>query len=199
MIDRMIENGSLLKFGTSEPGLIARASEGKLVMSLGPTWFGEYVMKPNYQIPAGHLSAAIPPRWSDQDQPLAWSWGGGNFGYWRDTEIPEVAADIVTWVTTEEQHLKNAVTMPAFESASIVWGERVNNDPYYATNDVYDTMLAAAEYSSPDFASLGYDMRVAFGKTVSASLSTDGKLVDLLADYEQELTNAAKVAGYKVE
>lgn len=47
MIDRMIENGSLLKFGTSEPGLIARASEGKLVMSLGPTWFGEYVMKPN--------------------------------------------------------------------------------------------------------------------------------------------------------
>lgn len=199
LIDRMIENGSLLKFGTSEPGLISEATDGKFVMTLGPTWFGEYVIKPNYQLPAGRLAAAVQPRWADQDEPLAWSWGGGNFGYWRDTEYPEIAADIITWVTTQEDHLKNAVTMPAFESASIVWGERVNNDPYYATNDVYDTMLEAAKYSSPDFASLGYDMRTAFGKTVSASLATDGKLVELLPDYERELKNSAKLSGYKVE
>lgn len=199
LIDRMLENGSLLRFGTSEPGLITEATAGKLVMSIGPTWFGEYVMKPNYKVAEGHLSAALPLRWADEEAPVAWSWGGGNFGYWKETEHKEIAADIITWATTQEDHLVNAVTMPAYQQPSIAWGKRVNSDPYYATDDVYDTMLAAAAFSSPHFASLGYDMRSAFGKTISASLSTDGKLVDLLPVYEQELINAARLAGYQVE
>lgn len=199
MVNNMQANGSLSQYGAFEPGLVAEASEGKLVMNIGPTWFGEYVMKPNYGIPDGRLAVAVTPRWSDQDKPLTYSWGGGNYGGWKDTEHPEIVRDIIIWTSTEETHLKDAVTMPADSSAAVIWGDRVNSDPYYATTDVFDVMLDAAQYSHPGYASLRFDIRGAYTKTVIGPLSSGEKLIDLLPAFQEEIVNVAKIAGYKVE
>ena len=199
MTDNMRANGSLSQYGSFEPGLVAEAADGKLVMNLGPTWYGEYVMKPNYGIEEGHLAVANPPRWSDEDQPLTYSWGGGNYGGWKDTEHPDIVRDIIVWTATEETHLENAVTMPAYESAAVVWGKRVNADPYYATDDVFDVMLNAAQYSHPGYASLRFDIRGAYTKTVIGPLAEGEKLVDLLPAFEEEVVNVAKISGYEVE
>ena len=48
----------------------------------GPTWFGEHVMRPLYELEGGLLPATDSLKWADQDQALAWSWGGGVFGGW---------------------------------------------------------------------------------------------------------------------
>ena len=199
MLDNMRANGSLSQYGAFEPGIVAEAADGKLVMNLGPTWFGEYVMKSNYGIPEGHLAVALPPRWADQDQPLTYSWGGGNYGGWKDTEHPDIVRDIIVWTATEESHLESAVTMPADSSASVVWGNRVNSDPYYATTDVFDVMLEAADYSHPGYASLRFDIRGAYTKTVIGPLAEGEELVDLLPDFQEEVINVAKVSGYEVE
>jgi hypothetical protein len=68
---------------------------------IGPTWFGEYVIKPTYEWPAGKLAAALPLKWDDQSQPLTWSWGGGTYGAWKDTAHPAEAVDLVTWMSTD--------------------------------------------------------------------------------------------------
>lgn len=199
MVDNMLANGSLSKFGAFEPGMVAEAADNKLVMMMGPTWYGEFVMKPSYGIPAGRLAVAAPPRWSAQDEPLTFSWGGGNYGGWRGTEHPDIVRDIIIWTATEETHLENAVTMPADSSASVIWGQRVNADPYYATNDVFDQMLDAAQYSHPGYASLRFDIRVAWAKTVGPQLAEGQKLADLLPAFAEEVSNMARVAGYEIE
>lgn len=199
MIDNMRANGSLSKFGAFEPGLVAQATENKVVMIMGPTWFGEYVIKPSYGLAEGRLAVAQPPRWSEQGEPLTWSWGGGNYGGWKDSKHPELVRDILIWTATEETHLEKAVTMPADSSAAVVWGKRVNADPYYATNDVFDQMMTAADYSHPGYSSLRFDIRNAWSKVVGPQLAEGQTLVERLPVFQEEATNMAKIAGYKVE
>jgi len=199
MVDNMNANGSLSKHAAFEPGLVKEAKENKLVMMIGPTWFGEFVMKPSYGIKPGRLAVAAPPRWANEEKPLTWSWGGGNYGGWKDTKHPEIVRDMLIWTATEEKHLEKAVTMPADSSAAVVWGARVNADPYYATKDVFDQMLSAADYSHPGYASLRFDIRTAYAKQVGAQLAEGQKLVDRLPAFAEEVANMAKIAGYEVE
>lgn len=79
MVDAMIADGSLAKVGPFDPAFVELAKAGKVPLIIGPTRFGECVIKPTYELPKGLLAAAPPPKWDDQDQPLTWSWGDGTF------------------------------------------------------------------------------------------------------------------------
>jgi ABC-type glycerol-3-phosphate transport system substrate-binding protein len=199
MIDRMIAAGSLAKSGPFEPAYINLAKSGKVALMLGPTWFAEFVIKPTYLWPAKELADALPPKWSDQTQPSTWSWGGGTYGGWKGTQHPKEVVDLLTWVATDVNSQKNAVTMPADKPASIAWGEKLKTDGYYATDNVFDIELQAAEFGNPGYGTLRLGVTDAIAKVVTPQLASGGKLVDLLPALQQELTNGAKVAGYQVE
>ncbi|MCV6591576.1 MAG: ABC transporter substrate-binding protein [Silicimonas sp.] len=72
MVDRMRANGSLSAHGPFEPSFVTEVKDGKLLMFNGPTWFGEHVMRPLYELERGILAASsavtgtpsIPRRWS---------------------------------------------------------------------------------------------------------------------------------------
>ena len=51
MVDHMMANGSLSKVGPFEPDFVNLAKTGKVPLIIGPTWFGEYVIKPTYEWP----------------------------------------------------------------------------------------------------------------------------------------------------
>lgn len=199
MIDRMIANGSLSKASAFEPAFIQQASAGKLVLMPASTWFAEYVIKPTYKFPEKVLADALPPKWADQQQPSTWSWGGGLFGGWKDTKHPKEVVDLLTWVATNVDSQKNAVTMPADKPASIAWSAKLKSDGYYASDDIFDVMLKAADYGNPGYGSLRVNVEEVIGKVVSPQLANGAKLVDLLPALQQELTNNAKVNGYQVE
>jgi len=199
MVDRMLANGSLSKFSTFEPAFIQQASAGKLVLLLGSTWFAEYVIKPTYKFPEKVLANALPPKWDDQQQPSTWSWGGGTFGGWKDSKNPKELVDLLTWVATNVDSQKNAVTMPADKPASIAWGEKLKSDGYYATDNIFDVMLQAAAFGNPGYGTLRVNVGDAVAKVVTPQLSNGSKLVDLLPALQQELTNSARVNGYQVE
>ena len=199
MIDNMLANGSLAKFGPFDPAYINMAKDGKLVLTLGPTWFAEFVIKPTYAWPAKQLAAALPPKWDDQKQPSTWSWGGGTYGGWKDSKHPKEVVDVLTWVATNVDSQKNAVTMPADKPASIAWGAKLKSDGYYASDDVFDVELKAADYGNPGYGTLRFSPADAVAKVVAPQLANGGKFVDLLPTLQQELVNGAKVAGYQVE
>ncbi len=198
MLDRMIENGSLMTSGAFEPALVNEAKQGKLVLFYGPTWFGEHVMRAVYEFEPGTVAAALPPRWEDQDQPSTWSWGGGAFGGWRGTEHPQAVADLLVWMTTDVELQKKAVTMPAHNPASGQWGEAINADPYYAGGNVYDVGEAAAAYSHPSYGGLRFDRPAAYAKIVGPAIATGGSIAEALPDLQEELVNSARVADYEV-
>ncbi len=199
LIDAMVANGSLSKIGVFEPDFVNLAKTGKVPLMIGPTWYGEYVIKPTYEWPAGKLAAALPLKWDDQDKPLTWSWGGGTYGGWKDTAHPAEVVDVIQWMATDVANQTNAVTLPAHKPSSIAWGARLASDEYYATPDVFDVHVAAAEFSHPGYKSLRINVAEAIAKTVTQSVATGGTVEAALPALQNELVSLAKLNGYQVE
>lgn len=199
LVDAMMKNGSLAKVGPFEPDFVNLAKTGKVPLIVGPTWFGEYVIKPTYEWPAGHLAAALPLKWDDQSQPLTWSWGGGTYGGWKDTKHPAEVVDLIEWMATDVANQTNAVTLPAHKPSSIAWGARLKADAYYADPNVFDVEVKAAEYSHPGYASLRFSVSDAIAKVVVQGLSSGQTVESALPALQTELTNLAKLNGYQVE
>lgn len=199
MVDTMLANGSLTRTGPFDPAFSEMASQGNIPLMIGPTWFGEYVIKPAYGWEPGVLAAALPPRWEDQEEPLTWSWGGGTFGGWKDTAHPQAVADLIMWAATDVANQTNAVTLPAHEPSAIAWGAAIAADPYYAQDDVFDVQVAAAVFSHPGYASLRFSVTEAVAKTLSAAGSAGTPIVDALPALETELRNLAQLNRYTVQ
>ena len=195
LVDRMRANGALTSHGPFEPSFVTAVKEGKLLMFNGPTWFGEHVMRPLYDLKPGVLAASSSLKWEGQTQPVTWSWGGGVFGGHRKTEHPEAVIKLITWMTTDTGLQGKATTMPAHAESSKIWRERIAKDPYYAADDVYDMMEKSAPYGHPAYAGYRFDAMAAFSKIDGSS---DAPLAEKIEDYANELKNLAKVNRYKV-
>jgi len=199
MIDAMLANGSLTKVGPFEPDFVTLAKGGKVPLLIGPTWFGEYVIKATYEWEAGKLAAALPLKWADQEQPLTWSWGGGTYGGWKDTAHPAETVDLIQWMATDVANQTNAVTLPAHRPSAEAWGERLKADSYYADPDVFAIEAEAAQYSHAGYTSLRFDVAGAVAKTIVQPLASGGTVEGNLPALQAELTNLAKLNGYQVE
>ncbi|WP_421724667.1 ABC transporter substrate-binding protein [Bauldia sp.] len=199
MVDAMAANGSLSRFGPFDPNFVNQAKEGKVPLIVGPTWFGEYVMRPTYEVPEGRLAAALPLKWESQEQPLAWSWGGGTFGGWKDTEHPEAVVDLIIWSAVDIDNRAIEATLPGHEPSALAWGKRLRSDEYYANHQVLDALVDSAAFSHPDYVSQRFSVPDAIGKVVAPELANGAKLVDLLPALQEELINVARLNGYIVE
>lgn len=198
MIDNMAANGSLIKAGPFDPEFAALAQDGKLVAYVGPTWFGEFIIKPSYEVPAGRIAGALPPRWSNEQAPVTWSFGGGGFGIWKDTANVDAAADMLVWLTTSEANQRDAVTFPPYAPVTRLWGEKLIADEYYADDQLFAAMEEAALYADPNYGARRFDMPSVLGKIVSPAMASGDSLVDTIPALEQEIINTARVAGYQI-
>jgi len=199
MVDTMLANGSLTRTGPFDPAFTELAKAGQIPLMIGPTWFGEYVIKPAYEWEPGVLAAALPLRWEDQAEPLTWSWGGGTFGGWKDTAHPEAVADLIMWAAADVGNQTNAVTLPAHEPSAVAWGAGIASDPYYAQTDVFDVQVAAAPFSHPGYVSLRFSVTEAVAKTLTAAAVAGTPIVDALPALETELRNLAQLNRYTVQ
>ena len=198
MVDRMVAAGSLSLQAPFEASFVDNAKAGKLLMIPGPTWFGEHVIKRRYEFTPGAVGVAKPPKWSGQDQPVTWSWGGGVWGGWKDTEHADVVVDLLTFVTTDAGVASVAVTMPAHQPASVPWGEVVTTSGYYANDDIFDILLESASFGHRGYGSLRIDSRALMTKVVISDMANGASFESLLPNIQTEFENAAKLAKYKV-
>lgn len=198
LVDRMLENGSLARVAPFDPSFIELAKSNKLLMIPGPTWFGEYIVKRQYEFAEGMTGVGMTPKWASQEQPLAWSWGGGVWGGFKDTEHPEAVVDLLTFVTTDIDTNREAVTMPAYQPASVAWGAGFDASGYYAGDADFDTMKDAAPYGHPGYVSLRIDTRASFTKAVVNDLAAGASFESLLPQLQEEFENAAQLARYNV-
>ena len=199
MVDTMVANGSLTKTGPFDPPFVALAKSGKVPLIIGPTWFGEYVIKPTYEFKPGTLAASVPLVWDGQAQPVTWSWGGGTYGGYNKTAHPDEVLDLIVWAATDVSVQTNAVTMPAHAPSALAWGAKLKADAYYANAEVFDVEVASAAFSHPGYVSLRIDLSAAIAKTLSAAISGGGKAVDALPALQTELTNLAQLNKYQVQ
>lgn len=199
MVDAMLANGSLSRVGPFDPAFVELAIAGKVPLIIGPTWFGEYVIKPTYTLAPGLLAATLPPRWDDQDQPLTWSWGGGTFGGWKDTPYPAEMVDLLIWMASDIANQTTAVTLPAHGPSAIAWGANLNADGYYANDGVFAAMVDSAPFSHPLYTSIRIDVTGAIAKTLVPAIAAGQTIESALPALQEELINLAELNGYTVE
>ena len=198
LVDRMIASGALTRTAPFDPEFLELAKTNKVLMIPGPTWFGEFIVKRQYEFAEGITGVAMTPKWASQDNPVAWSWGGGVWGGWKDTAHPEAVVDLLTFVTTDVDTNRAAVTMPAYQPASVEWGAGFDASGYYAGDGNFATMVDAAAFGHPGYVSLRIDTRASFTKAVVNDLAAGASLESLLPQLQEELVNQANLARYKV-
>ncbi len=198
LVDRMMESGALTRSAPFDPEFLELAKSDKVLMIPGPTWFGEFIIKRRFEFAEGKTGVAMTPKWASQDNPIAWSWGGGVWGGWKDTAHPEAVVDLLTFVTTDVDTNREAVTMPAYQPASVEWGAGFDSSGYYAGEGNFATMVDAAAFGHPGYVSLRIDTRASFTKAVVNDLAAGESLESLLPQLQEELVNQAKLARYKV-
>ncbi|WP_345762079.1 ABC transporter substrate-binding protein [Diaminobutyricibacter sp. McL0608] len=196
----LLDAGVLDKRSSFDAGFIKNvAKKDKVAMTLGPSWFGDFVIKAptSWGVPAGEIAAAPQPKWDGADTNTSGAWGGGVFTVSSHSKFPQAAADAAVWLTTSAAATTPSPTFPAYGPANKLWETRIAADPYYASN-VYTPMSEQA----PKIDQVNRPVRFAFEAQVGTKLQADinsGKSLETaLNDFATSLQQLAPQSGYKV-
>ncbi len=203
MLDRLIEAGVIAKLPPFDPAFVDLVKQDKLLMMPAASWFGEYVFggKPDstyYQTAEGQLGVAPIPKWSDQEVRWTGAQGGSAWTMSRHTENPELAVQLIVWLTTSEEYQgQMAPTFPAYLPAAQIWAETTSGNPLYAF-DPYPVMEEAAGLIDPKWREGKFDYGEPFGTTVVETLISGGTIEEALPRYQEALVSLAQAEGYEV-
>lgn len=194
----LLDAGVLETRSPFDAGFIAEVAQaGKIAMTIAPSWWGDFVMKPaeSWGIPAGRIAAAVTPAWDEES--AAGSWGGGMWIVSAESEHLQAAADAAAWLVTAPEVQTDAATYPAYGPANELWAERITADEYYAA-DVYAPMAEAAQQLSDVDNPVLYEISVTEGSVLQPALDGGKSLADAFAEFTAALIQSAQAAGYTV-
>lgn len=199
MLDPLLANGSVSRLGPFDAGINSLAKEGKVLMMPGPSWMGEFIIKPDsgYAIPAGNIEAAAMPIWAGEKTNYSGAYGGGIYIVSSHASDKAAAAAVAQWVSTSEAYQKTAPTYPAYAPAAAEWGKAVTASGYYAADPVPVLKDQAAKIN-PAVGATRYAVDSTVVSTVVSSIKGGGNIADTLADLQAQLSGLAQAAGYEV-
>ena len=202
MLDNLLKLGVIAKVGPFDPVVAKIANDNKLLMIVGPSWFGEYVFggKPDstyYKTAEGQLALAPPLQWAGEDKAYTGFWGGSAWTVSKHSANPKLAVDFAIFASTATEYHGTGPTYPAYAPAAQVWRKTVKDNKLYA-EDPYPIMEQAAALVDPLIASLRFDLLAPF-KAVTVSAITKGETIESsLPEVQKQLVAAAEAQGYTV-
>ncbi len=202
LIQPLLDAGVIDKRSPFDAGFIKDvASQDKVAMTIGPSWWGDFVIRPaaSWNVPAGEIADANMPAWGPGKDNKSGAYGGGVFTVSSHAKYPQAAADAAVWMTTSDWMATAATTptFPAYGPANKLWEARISKDPYYA-NNVYTAMAAGANNISQVDRPVRFPFVAQFGPTLAADINNGKSLTTALDDYAKSLQNLAPQTGYKV-
>lgn len=107
----LIDKGVFYPGSAFSPEYIKIAQEGKLVAHIGPSWFGEFVLRPasSFNIPTGRLTAAPMPMWEGETVNYSGEWGGGIYTISPHAKFPRAALDFALFMVGDKRNVVDVV------------------------------------------------------------------------------------------
>ncbi|MEP6842516.1 MAG: extracellular solute-binding protein [Pseudolysinimonas sp.] len=203
LVQPLLDAGVIDKRSPFDAGFIKDvAAQDKVAMTIGPSWWGDFVIKPaaSWNVPAGEIAAADMPTWGTGNDDRSGAYGGGIFTVSSHSKYPQAAADAAVWMTTSDWMATAASTptFPAYGPANKLWEARISKDPYYA-NNVYTAMADGSLKISQVDRPVRFNFNGQFGPTLAADINNGKSLETALNDYAKSIQNLAPQSGYKVE
>jgi len=180
----------------------------KVVMTIGPSWFGEFVIRPagSWNVPAGQITAAPMPMWAGEKINYSGEWGGGIYTVSPHSKFPKEALAFAIFMVSDKRNVvdvanpdgsKGAPTFPASQKGNALWKAKVSSDKYYAA-DPYPAMLEQSKKIFSGEKPVSYDSNSAMEGTFSNELKKTKDAQKALEAFATYATNLAKQLGYKV-
>ncbi len=180
----------------------------KVVMTIGPSWFGEFVIRPasSWNVPAGQITAAPMPMWAGEKVNYSGEWGGGIYTVSPHSKFPKEALAFAIFMVSDKRNVvdvknpdgsKGAPTFPASQKGNALWKAKVSSDKYYAA-DPYPAMLEQSKKIFSGEKPVSYDSNSAMEGTFSNELKKTKDAQAALVAFSTYAGNLAKQLGYKV-
>ena len=180
----------------------------KVVMTIGPSWFGEFVIRPasSWAVPAGQITAAPMPMWAGETVNYSGEWGGGIYTVSPHSKYPKEALAFAVFMVQDKRNVvdvvnpdgsKGAPTFPASQKGNALWKAKISSDKYYAA-DPYPAMLEQSKKIFSGEKPVSYDTNGAQEGTMSNELKKTKNAQAALDAFATYATNLAKQLGYKV-
>ena len=181
----------------------------KVVMTIGPSWFGEFVIRPagSWAVPAGQITAAPMPMWEGEKVNYSGEWGGGIYTVSPHSKYPKQALAFAIFMVSDKRNVvdvanpdgsKGAPTFPASQKGNALWKSKISSDKYYAS-DPYPAMLEQSKKIFSGEKPVSYDSNGAMEGTYSNELKKTKDAQAALVAFASYATGLAKQLGYSVK
>lgn len=199
LLTQMYDGGALSTQGIFDGD--AAVAGVNLVMSPGAVWWGNYLFRDTWKIPAGQMTASAPLTWAGESSPTTGNEGGGHWGVSSHITGKQLENTLIfaTFVATDPAwQVELSTGLPGYGPVQDKWLAKLATDGYFA--DVPGTQQAfkdAAAAVSP-YSYMLYDTGAVWAETVSPTLIAKGSMGDALSKFGKELVNRADSVGYTV-
>jgi multiple sugar transport system substrate-binding protein len=210
LVQPMIDSGVLSTSAPWDADFIADFGKpDKVVMTIGPSWFGEFVIKPasSWAVPAGEITAAEMPYWAGEKVNYSGEWGGGIYTVSPHSKYPTEALAFAIFMVSDKRNVtdvvnpdgsKGAPTFPASAKGNAYWKAKISADTWYSANP-YPAMLAQSTKIFPGEKPVSYDSNGAMEGTYSNALKKTKNAQSALEEFATYATGLAKQLGYTVK
>ena len=193
LLDPLIADKSV-----STQGFFTQGFDGsKVLMAVGPSWYGQYLFDSAFKTPAGQIAAAAPLTWDGQSTASTGDVGGGIWMVSSHSKNLKAAAALATWLTTSTENLQDAPTYPAYISGAKAWLANPANKDYFA-DDVSTVFLAAADEVWTGWSNTKFSDATPWSNAVLPALTAGKSLTSVLPAWQSAIVNEAKSVGYTV-
>lgn len=198
-LDPLLANGSVSNLSPFDPEMIELAKDGKVLMTPGPSWFGEFVLgaEASYNLPDGRIAVAPIPTWAGETTNYSGAWGGGIYLVSSHSKNLDGAVDIAEWVATSDEYQSTAPTYPAYIPAAETWSAGLAKNKFYAENPA-PVLAEAAGKINPAVAPTRYQITPAITATLVAAIKDGQTIASALPALQTQLAGLAQTVGYEV-
>ena len=210
LVQPMIDSGVLSTSAPWDADFIADyGSKDKVVMTIGPSWFGEFVIKPasSWAVPKGEITAAEMPLWAGEKVNYSGEWGGGIYTVSPHSKFPKEALAFAIFMVSDKRNVTDvlnpdgshgAPTFPASAKGNAYWKAKISADTWYSANP-YPAMLAQSTKIFSGEKPVSYDTNGAMEGTYNNALKKTKNAQSALDEFATYATGLAKQLGYSVK
>jgi ABC-type glycerol-3-phosphate transport system substrate-binding protein len=199
LLSTMYDAGALSTQGIFDGD--AAAAGVNLVMSPGAVWWGNYLFRDTWKIPAGEMSAVAPLTWEGESSASTGNEGGGLWGVSSHITGKQLENTLTfaTFVATDPRWQVDLSTgLPGYGPIQDDWLAKLEADAYFADIPTLQDAFKAAASAVLPYSYMLYDTGSVWTETVSPTLIGGGTVEEAIAAFGEELVNQAKSVGYTI-
>lgn len=200
LLTQMYDAGALSTQGIFDGD--AATAGVNLVMSPGAVWWGNYLFRDTWQIPANQMSAVAPLTWEGESKPSTGNEGGGLWGissHITGKQLENTLTFLKFVATDPAWQVDLSTGLPGYGPVQDAWLAKLEGDAYFADVPAVQQAFKDAASAVNPYAYMLYDTGSVWTETVSPALIAGGTVEDAIASFGEELVNQAKSVGYTVK